>query len=54
MKIKIEAEVSDNFEKGDCDECPFSYYDYDEYIDYCILHKRYDECPIIMEEIEDE
>lgn len=54
MKIKLELEFDDDFERGMCNECPFSYFDYEDYIDYCILHKRYDECPIIIEEIKDE
>lgn len=52
MKIKIEIEVPDSFEKGDCDVCPFSYYDYEDYSNYCVLES--DKCPISMEESKDE
>ena len=51
-KIKIYAEVSDDFEKGCCYDCPFSYTEYyeidegDGFSIYCVLHKAYSECPI--------
>lgn len=47
MKYKYEFEM-DNFEKGDCSRCPFSYVNYDDPAwDYnCVLFARYDECPL--------
>lgn len=50
MKIKVELEVDDDFEKLYCYKCPFSYtewYDDDGWVDYeerCIFYD--DECPI--------
>ena len=41
--------LPDEFEKGDCDVCPFCYEEYiegDGYEGFCIFHCRYDECPI--------
>jgi hypothetical protein len=42
--------LPDDFEKGDCDVCPFCYEEYvggeDGVIDHCVFMKRYDECPI--------
>lgn len=57
MKIRITETVPDTFEKGNCDDCPFSYTEYYEIdegdgfyeIDdtiHCILYKPYSECPI--------
>ena len=53
MKISITAEVNDAFEKGCCDECPFSYAEdhYDEDVGndtnfFCALGHENDDCPI--------
>ena len=56
-KIKIYAEVPDDFEKGCCYDCPFSYTEYYEIDEgdgfyeiedtiHCVLLKAYSECPI--------
>ena len=54
MKYKYEFEVDEliGFQKGCCYECPLSY-DYENNYGYdtcCVLHTRYDECP--LEEVE--
>ena len=57
MKIRITEIVPDTFEKGNCDDCPFSYTEYYEIdegdgfyeIDdtiHCVLYRPYSECPI--------
>lgn len=53
MKYKYEFEADDSFEKGCCDDCPFSYtdYGYEDYGCSCVFFVRYDECP--LEEVED-
>ena len=63
-KIKIHAEVSDDFEKGNCYDCPFSYTEWhlidegDGYFEsdstvHCILWCHYSECPIEFEGIDE-
>lgn len=51
MKVNIELELDDDFEPGDCYNCPLSYeetwYDEDdgwEFWNRCVLNTRYDEC----------
>jgi hypothetical protein len=48
MKYKYEFEVNnDDFEKGCCSDCPLSYVDYsDDFNICCVLHARWDECPL--------
>ena len=47
MKYKYEFEAVDGFEPGVCYDCPFSYIDWDNGCDpFCVLHCRYDECPL--------
>ena len=49
MKYRYEFELQD-FEKGDCYECPLSYTEYDdryeEWNDHCVLGCHYEECPL--------
>lgn len=54
MKYKYEFEADEliesvGFAKGNCDFCPLSYYEETPYgYDcFCVLHKTYDECPLI-------
>jgi len=57
MKVRLTETVPDDFEKGCCYDCPFSYTEYyeidegDGYLEfgdkiYCVLHEAYSECPI--------
>jgi len=57
MKVRLTETVPDDFEKGCCYDCPFSYTEYYEIdegdgfyeIDdaiHCVLYKPYSECPI--------
>lgn len=57
MKIRITETVPDDFEKGCCYDCPFSYTEYYEINEgdgfyetedttHCVLHEAYSECPI--------
>lgn len=49
MKYKYEFEAPDGFEAGCCYNCPLSYIDIDNDCDVsCVLHFRYDECPLEM------
>ena len=51
MKYKYEFEAPDGFEAGCCYNCPLSYIDMDNDYDLsCVLHFRYDECPLETEE----
>ena len=57
MKYKYEFEMSEDFAKGDCYDCPFSYEDdfgcdgESDYAPRCVLYAKYDECPLeIVEE----
>lgn len=57
-RVRIEADVPDDFEKGDCRSCPFSYeqevrYDEDEYDveDRCCLCCSYENCLIEFVEV---
>lgn len=51
MKYKYEFEAPDGFEAGCCYNCPISYIDMDNDCDViCVLHCRYDECPLETEE----
>jgi hypothetical protein len=43
MKYAL-IEVPDDFEKGQCHDCPL----YED--DCCVLHCRYDECPLEIKE----
>ena len=51
MKYAL-LELPDNFKKGCCQDCPFSYtewFDDDGYTDcqdVCVFNSRYDECPL--------
>lgn len=60
-KIKICTEVPDDFEKGYCPDCPFSYTEYFDFDDgdgwierdftiHCILDDDSPNCPIEFEE----
>lgn len=49
MKYKYEF-FEENFERGCCDDCPLSYED-EEYTVYCVLHKKFEECPLQEVEI---
>jgi hypothetical protein len=46
--------VSDDFEKGDCYNCPISYWE--ESIDtrLCSICGRFDECPLEIKEVRNE
>lgn len=47
MRYKYEFEAVDGFEAGCCHDCPFSYIDWDnDCTPICVLHHRYDECPL--------
>lgn len=54
MKYKYEFEIDDEFEKGDCYDCPLhyeEYYDRDDAI-RCVLECNYNECPLVeIEEV---
>lgn len=50
MKYKYEFEAPDSFEAGCCYNCPLSYIDMDNNDIVCVLHCRYDECPLETEE----
>ena len=51
MKYKYEFEAPDDFEVGCCYNCPLSYIEMDNDCDViCVLHCRYDECPLVKEE----
>lgn len=50
MKYKYEFYADDGFEAGCCYNCPLSYIDMDNDCDVsCVLHCRYDECPLEKE-----
>lgn len=57
MKVRITETVSNDFKKGCCYDCPFSYTEYYEIDEgdgfyeindatYCVLHETYSDCPI--------
>ena len=48
MKLKLELDVDDNFEKGQCYDCPLSYNSYfgDDYTPICIISRNYETCPL--------
>ena len=54
----VYLEVEDDFEIGDCYNCPLSYdnyYDEDGYSEvdtYCVLHCSYENCPLKIREEE--
>ena len=54
MKYRYEFEMNEDFEKGCCYTCPMSYVDWNNFSDfddvYCVLHKKYDECPLVKVE----
>lgn len=52
MKIgKLSLMMRDDFEPGECYNCPLSYYDSEEDGDYrCPLHYRFCDCPIQLED----
>jgi len=50
MKYRYEFEGDEYIVKGFCSDCPLSYVDYDGYGGHeicCVLHARYDECPLV-------
>lgn len=54
MKYTV-IELPDNFKKGACSNCPFSYWDHQELSHegwyYCTLKKKDSECPIKVRDI---
>ena len=48
MRYKYEFESDNDFEVGCCYDCPLGYIDWnDDYGDvHCVLHAKYDECPL--------
>lgn len=49
MKYKYEFEAKDDFEKGDCYECPFGYTDLVDYGPeaFCVLYAHWYDCPLV-------
>lgn len=51
--MRLNVQVDDDFEPGQCYNCPLSYeeeYDYDGYMEYetmCAAHCYYENCPLI-------
>ena len=46
-KYKYEFEADEDFEPGDCLECPLSYVDCDDHYEICcVLYADSDECPL--------
>lgn len=48
-------ELPDDFEKGDCHNCPFQYYEangFDGCDSRCVFNYRYDECPLQITKID--
>lgn len=51
-KFKLEFEMNDNFEKGDCFNCLFrqlEWFDddgYTDYYDYCFIFNDSQDCPL--------
>lgn len=46
---RVTIDLPDDFEPGQCDECPFSYEDWemDELGSlYCVFHYRYSDCKL--------
>ena len=53
MKVRLEAEAPEDFERGNCHDCPFCYDDWYndgdgwwEMYEKCILGRPYDKRPI--------
>lgn len=50
MKVSVTVEVEDTFEKGCCQDCPFSYLDwdarYEEIESWCVIFPHPEECPL--------
>lgn len=45
----LKFNVSDDFEKGNCNKCRLYVPDDKfEFLDYCIMHCDYDECPLVI------
>lgn len=50
---RVMIDLPDDFEPGQCDECPFSYEDWemDELGSlYCVFHYRYSDCKLEVRE----
>lgn len=46
MKYYLKIDADHYFEPGCCYNCPLSYYTEDDCDLICVLHCRYDECPL--------
>lgn len=57
MKIRLEADVPDTWEPGDCENCPFAYTEYfpAEWVAHCVIFDGMDmDCPASVVADDDE
>ena len=57
MKIRLEADVPDTWEPGDCENCPFAYIEYfpAEWVAHCVIFDGMDmDCPASVVADDDE
>ena len=56
MKIRLEADVPDTWEPGDCENCPFAYTEYfpAEWVAHCVFDGMDMDCPASVVADDDE